>query len=217
MTEELRHESYALVQFVRCSGNPKLYGSALDYHNDYIKLAIKRSVWRRSDTGDRFDGPTDGDLIEVGMSMSQYAELLTSNNIGLGVPCTIQRLNRKGVEPPPSDIPSEGDNIKAEFKERIKGMADSLVKKQKAFAEIMAKKNLTKADREAAAKTLDQAVQELTSNAPFFLEMFQEATEKVVHTAKAEVAAFMAVASQDRGVALPSGGGAPQLPLGATE
>jgi len=134
------------------------------------------------------------------------------------VPCTIQRLNRKGVEAPPDNIPTEGDNIKAEFKERIKGMATDLVKKRQAFSEIMAKKNLTKADREAAAKTLDQAVQELTANAPFFLEMFQEATEKVVHTAKAEVAAFMAVASQERGVALPEGEIPSRLlPLGATE
>jgi len=193
-----QHPSYGLVSFSRCSGNPKLFGSSLDTHYNYIKLSIKHGVLCRSDSGDSFTGPSDGDILEVLLSLSQYAELLTTMNCGLGTPCTISRINRQKIEPPPDDLMSETDNIKAEFRKRIQGMVASLAKHQADFKETMSKKALTKADRDAASKILDRAIQEIADNSPHFLAMFEEAAGKVVATAKAEVATFMALTTKER-------------------
>lgn len=54
-----------------------------------------------------------------------------------------------------------------------------------------AKKNLTQADRNLVSEAMRMIVQQIGSDAPFMLKQFEEAAEKVVAAAKAEVDSFM--------------------------
>jgi hypothetical protein len=200
------HPSYGMVQFSHRQGNPKLFGSALEYHMNYVTLSVKTAKLRRSDTGDLIDGPMGGNIVEVDLSAAQFAELLTTMNIGCGVPCTIRRRDGKGVPTPP-DIDTQTESLRSEYKARARQFAVKVLKNTADVKEMLKSKDrLSKADRESIVSVLDRVSTELSTNMPFFLEMYEEATEKIKTAAKAEVEAFAVSAIHSAGLqALASG------------
>lgn len=86
-----RHESYGQVSFNRISCTPPLdlYGSNLK-HGNIISLSIRRSTKNRNLNRDTYYGGEE--IVEVKLSSAQFAELLTSLNVGSGVPCTISHI-----------------------------------------------------------------------------------------------------------------------------
>lgn len=198
--KEFTHESYGMVAFSHRSGNPKLFHSALETHYNYVTLQIKNCRLMRSDDGDRLYGPVHGDIIEVDLSASQFAELLTTMNVAQGTACTIRRLGGKQMEPPP-EIDSTTENMRSEFKARAKTFARDIIGKAGSVAEILKKPTLNKADRASILDVIRRVSQELEANMPFFVEMYQEATEKVVNAAKAEIEGFMVAAVRQAGLA----------------
>jgi hypothetical protein len=198
-TNVFEHPSYGMVQFSHRQGNPKLFGSALEYHNNYVSLIVKTAKLRREDTGDYVDGPMHGDIVEVNLSAAQFAELLTTMNVGLGVPCTIRSREGKMVPPPP-DVETQTENLRNEFRKRTRDFARKILSDTGEVKEILKKDKLSKADRSAVAGILDRVAQELSDSAPFFLEMYEEATEKITTSAKAEMEAWAVVAIRNAGM-----------------
>jgi hypothetical protein len=183
----LNHPSYALASFSRRSGSPKLFASAIDKHYSYICLQLKRAELVRRDHGDYYNSSIQGDIVEVDFSAAQFAELLTTMNVGLGVPCTLRRLNNERIEEPP-DVLTEAENVANEFEGDMKGFAKKILGTTIPRAkEILAKTNITKADRAELAGIFDKIGMELKNNIPFILDCFQEAIQKKVAVAKAEV------------------------------
>jgi len=132
-----------------------------------------------------------GQLITVEMSSAQYAELLTTMNIGTGIPCTIKHIAGAGrVEDPPDDE-IEIDRVQDSFKSKLKGMV-SWIKEQRAeMVEILEKKTLSKANKAKIDWVLQKVQQEVECNMPFVVDQFNEASERMVTAAKAEVDAFV--------------------------
>jgi hypothetical protein len=186
------HESYVLVQLSRRQGSTYLFGSALESHQSCMTLSVRRAKLIRSDSGDHYYGNIAGDIIEIDVSAAQFADMLTNMNVGMGVPGTMRRLMNARVEPPPR-IDTEAENIRTEYKSRLKRFAESIEGASKKLDTILDKKSLTKDDRSNAKSILSRAVMEMSSNMPFFLEMYQEATEKIRTAAKSEIEAFMQV------------------------
>jgi len=61
-------------------------------------------------------------LIEVEMSQTQFAEMITSLNVGDGVPCTIRYLpDKHRIEDPPDT--SQRQIFENEFKQEIKKLS----------------------------------------------------------------------------------------------
>lgn len=84
------HESYGLAQFSRIGGKSgKLFGSSIE-HQHFIELTISRASRSRQFQHDHY--MPDQELISVFMSPTQFAELLTSLNVGTGVPVTIKHI-----------------------------------------------------------------------------------------------------------------------------
>jgi hypothetical protein len=215
------HPSYGLVSFSHRQGNPKLFHSALEHHYNYVTLSIKTGTLIRTDTGDRLYGPMHGNLIEVDLSASQFSELLTTMNIGVGVACTVRSFNNKSVPPPP-DIDSQTENLRTEFKDRAREFTQKVMGESEEIRELLKNKSaLNKADREKITSLLTRVAQELAQNMPFFVEMYQEATEKVVDSAKAEIEGFMVGAIRQAGLAALAAGKVditpPQLPTKTEE
>ncbi len=176
----------------------------LTTHFTTVRLSVAKASVQNDGTGDRFYGPTRGDLIEVELSAAQFAELLTSMNQGSGVPCTVRRLNDKQMEDPP-ELPMESEKIRVNFTDRVK----SLGKKYRDFQDVAA--TILQPDRKAqlALKLEDRlqilsmlgaAANTFASDAPFFLELFQESMGKVTSAAKAEADAFLTAAITRLGI-----------------
>ena len=168
--KEFKHPSYGMVQFNRVQGSPKLFGTMLDNHYSFVTLAIKQATLIRSDSGDRYYGSTRGDLIEVQLSAAQFAEAITTMNVGLGVPCTIAYVNGEQVEEPPT-TPSEPENLRTEFKERMQAFVKKTTEGIETIRETMQKPTLNKKDRADVLRFIERITQELGQNMPYLLEL----------------------------------------------
>lgn len=187
-----KHPSYGLVSISRRTGNPgRLFGSVLRSHESYITIAVKHGERQVSHGHDRFYGPIRGDVLEFDMSAAQFAEFLTTSNVGTGVPCTLRYINNEKVESPP-DVEVEAEKARKAFRKATREVSAGLEEKRKEVADILEdKKTLSKEDRKKILDVLFKAQQHLDSNAPFYLDQFEEATGRVIQHAKAEVDAFL--------------------------
>ena len=89
-----KHPSFGMLSFNRThGGHSNLFGSSIQ-HNDTIHMVLKEGVVIRGLNDDRYVG--EDEILEVEMSQSQFAELITSMNVGTGTPCTIKYLRGKG-------------------------------------------------------------------------------------------------------------------------
>jgi hypothetical protein len=131
-------------------------------------------------------------LIEVELSAAQFAELLTTMNVGSGVPCTIRHLAGQGHIPDPPDTKIEIDRVQESFGDRIKDLKD-LLKQSKASIQEMFDEKATLGVKSKAQvlEVINKLIMEITSNIPFIIDQFNEATERVVTSAKAEVDNFV--------------------------
>ena len=189
-TEELRHESYGMVGFSRCSGgSARLFGSSMRSHNQFIRLSIKRGVRRHDLSRDWYASDGRLGIVEVDLSPAQFAELLTTMNVSDGVPCTIRMRDGKRLEDPPEED-TEVDKVRTGFRDNLKGFVGQLKGFRGKMAEILEKKSVGKADRAELLKQMDLFLQHVRENLPYVLDSFDESTEKVVTAAKAEVEAF---------------------------
>src|SRR4029077_11436755 len=118
---EREHPSYGLVHISRITGGPgahRLFGSPLAHHYGTIRLSIGSAKWIHGQHHDRYQGGLKGEHIEIEMSAAQFADMITSLNIGCGTPCTIRYLT--GVEiPPPPDQATESEHIQSNFEESL--------------------------------------------------------------------------------------------------
>ena len=100
--EHKSHPSFAVIQVSRInsSGAVPLFGASIG-HSNTIKLTINRAEAIRSTdlSYDRYF-PRE-QLIEIEMTQTQFAEMITSMNYGSGVPVTLRQFNRERPEDPP--------------------------------------------------------------------------------------------------------------------
>lgn len=217
--EESEHPSYGIVSFSRVTGNPgTLFGSKLGNHESYIELRVSRCKLIVDSSGEeRVFGPMRGELIEVKMSAAQFSELITTMNIGMGVPCTISRVNLEEMERPPARE-VESVRTRGAFKRTVESAtrrASQLVEEARV---ILDKKSLLKSDREELMRKMEGVVMEIRQNAPFMFTIFEEAAEKVAKAAKAEVDNMLTHNLITRGLkAYAEEGHTPKLPAGSEE
>lgn len=196
--KEYTHPSYGMIAFNRSMGGRpvRLFGSPLEEHYGTVRIVIGSGTRIHEHNMDRYHGSLRGEHMEVEMSAAQFAEVLTSMNQGSGIPCTIRYIAGVRIEDPPA-VKTETRKIQSEFKETIDGYA---AKAKEYAAEIMTLcERLPAKTRERIRINLDVIRQQLTSNVPFVLKQFTEATTRVVTAAKHEIDQF----AQHVGVARP--------------
>lgn len=188
---EREHPSYGLVHISRITGGTgarRLFGSPLATHYGTIRISIGSAKWTHGLHHDSYYGSLQGEHVEIEMSAAQFADLITSLNMGGGTPCTIRHL--AGVQiPPPPDHATEAEHIRDNFEgslDKYKAKAHTYRKR----IEELTSKLATKA-REEIRIALDVIEDQLSSNVPFVVKQFQEATTKITSAAKAEVDAFV--------------------------
>lgn len=190
--ESKTHPSYGLVQFNRTSngGRTKLFGSAIKSHANTVRLSVSDNVQHiKGEFGDRYYA-SGAAIVEVELSAAQFAELITTMNIGQGVPCTIRRLGFKSIEEPPDET-SEADRMHGQFKAKMRAAGREFRDYVEGLPAKMEAMKIPAKHREAIMAPVARMLQEIESNAPFWLQMFEESSEKIVTTAKSEIEAFI--------------------------
>ena len=181
------HKSFGIISFSRASSTSAkpLFGSSLK-HGNTIRMRLSHAQEER-DLNTDWIRPT-GLIAEVEMSGSQFAELITSMNMGEGVPCTIRWLNGETVDDPPYEDKSE-----LHRKEFAKHQDDILASAENVLAmtkELFEKKSLTKADKETIINHLKKLCVNIGPNTNYQVTMFDEQMAKSVTEAKNEIETF---------------------------
>lgn len=203
------HPSYGMISFSRAMNGSagRLFGSGLKQHYGTVRLRIQGGEWLHDLHADRYRaaGPL---LLEAEMSAAQFAEAITTLNRGEGAPCTI-RFFETWVDDPP-DVETEVERVKSRFADDLKEMTQ-VMRERRAEIEKLTGKLGEKARKQLKIE-LDVMIQQLTSNIPFIMERFDEASNKVVTAAKTEIETFAQHALQAAGLdALAQANGPKQL------
>jgi len=119
------------------------------------------------------------------------------------------------MEDPP-DEETEAEKVQTGFKKDAEDLARRLDEFREEVRRLFNKKTVSKQDREEVLKQIGLFIQDVRSDMPFVLSQFEEATEKVVGAAKAEVDAFMTHAVAAAGMEALADGRVPKL-LGGPE
>ena len=184
----IKHSSFGNLSISRSFGGKRhLYGSSIE-HSNFITLRISHSELHRHLKQDWYHATAP--IVEVTLSQAQFAEAITSLNMGDGVPVTINYTEKDGsAEPTPFE--SKYDTFKEEFSYHI----DEINKETKNIRNEIAKmfeekKTIGKSDRAEILSKLDMIIQEIGSNTKFIQKQFHEQMDKSVVEAKAEIEAF---------------------------
>ena len=190
MSEKIKHPSFANLYIGRsqCSGQKALFGSSIKHH-DTISLRISPAYIDRDLNMDRYFHETRP-YIEIEMSQSQFAQAITSLNMGAGVPVTLRRLNDQYIEPCP--FVDKREQFSNEFREDMKELTKKLKETTEAVEELIQnKRTFTKADKEKILSTLNSVTMQIGSNYPYMYSRFNEQMDKTVTEAKAEIECYI--------------------------
>lgn len=184
-----KHPSYGLASFGRRShgGGKSLFGSSIQ-NKQTITLTISKAEHNRELNNDWYH--SRGEIIEIEMSQNQFAELITSFNMGQGTPCTINHINREQYPEPP--FISKADIFHGEFKKSMHNYGITVKKLMEQTNNILEnKKNIGVGDRDVIKKNLFEVMRFIDDNLPFMAGQFIESMEKTVTEAKGEIEAFV--------------------------
>jgi len=183
------HPSYGILRFGRVQGTPEsLFGTHLHPQN-FIQMELNRGEHIR-DNGADYYFPKES-LVRCWMSNSQFAEMITSMNAGSGVPVTIRQFNGDDLPyPPEQEVGTK--TIHNYFKERMKGFSKDIKENRKDIEDILNKSGtINKGDKKKLKGIFDKMLMEVESNIPFFLEQYEESSQKIVENAKTEIDSFV--------------------------
>jgi hypothetical protein len=184
------HESFGMAGFSRSTtggDGVTLFGSSIK-HGNVIRFTVRNAEVDRHLEQDWYHVTNRLPIVEIEMSQSQFAEMITSMNMGDGIPVTLRYVNGKKME----DCPHESKVLQHsnEFKERMKEFSERVNEYGK---ELYSKieKRLPKKDQDEVKGIVDQMVQEIASNIPFYEKQFVRQMEKTQTEAKAEIESFV--------------------------
>lgn len=214
---EESHESYGLVSVSRVHGSGhRLFGSSVK-HGHFFTMSVRRARRLAGTFGERFYEQHGGaPIVDIAMTAMQFVDLITSANMGSGVPCTITRVEGVPMDPPPVDMGSELRMIHESFAEETKELQSTMKSTLADLDTLLAKKSLTKDDKEAIRHVVWRADRFFSDHAPWMLKFFGETAEKMAAKGRAEVESFVRLALERAGIkAIRDSGG--ELLLGAPE
>ena len=198
------HPSFAMARFSRVhSGAPnRFFASDVDCQS-WIELSINKACeyYRNGEKYPSTHFSGHGEYIRVAFTPSQFAELLTTSNVGGGSACTIKRLNNQCVEDIPDNFsPNSLDYQKQLYKDSIEEFNLQVKNSANEVNELLKKKTLSKADKEKIKDVFNYISTQVNSNIPYFFDTFKETTDKIVNHAKSEIDATLQHCIVDAGV-----------------
>lgn len=161
-----------------------MFGSSIK-HSDVICLRIYPASQTRSLNEDRFYVKYQP-YIEIEMSQAQFAQAITSLNMGDGTPVTLTSLNGENIEACPYE--DKREIFDKEFDFKMQEISDQFKKASQDAEEILEnKKTLSKSDRDKITSALSCIRQMFARSIPFMYSQFNRQMEKSAVETKAEI------------------------------
>lgn len=184
-----RHPAFGLIRFSRISGGDKsFFGSDLKQDHciqlEVVQAEVNRTL-RKEWYGENYSDK-NRNVLRLKMTSNQFSELITSLNMGSGVPCTLEYVNGEKVEAI-EQVENRKEFVHRSFEERMKDFAKRFSTEEVEVKKLIEKKTLTKEDQSKLKFLFDSVKAEITSNIPFFMKCFQETSDKIVVEAKQEI------------------------------
>ena len=182
------HPAYGMLAFSRRQGGKtNLFGSSIQHQNT-IAMTLRHGEVCRGLSNDWYHG--NDTIVEVEMSQAQFAEAITSMNMGSGVPVTIRYQENVGYLERP-DFKGKKDQYNDELKEQLnKANADTKALIEEVKEMFATKKSIGKGDREEILETLNKIYANINHNVSFVYKQFNEQVDKTIVEAKSEIEAF---------------------------
>lgn len=178
----------AVLSFSRCySGATGLYGSKIS-HQNYISMRVK-SAYTSHQNG--YDSHYGGELLlEVDMTSNQFAEAITSLNMGDGVPVTLRYTQLTGAIDKP-EVPDFRQILNDDILEHVDDSRKLVRSARQKAEEIVAKKSVNKADREEILSLLNRLEISVGSDTMYTIEQLQRQLDSIVAESKGEIESFL--------------------------
>ena len=181
--DRIEHPSFGIVRISRVSAGKgvSLFDSPFKHHHFVTLTVCEASKYRALNA----DHPHAGrELVSVSMSEVQFANMITSLNVGSGSSCTIEHV--QGKDRPQCPVDATRETYAKEIRETV---ADLLER-----AEIVTKHahdpKLKAEGRKEMRENAYHLAMELRSSAEFLIEQFEEKMNKSAGAAKAEIEAY---------------------------
>lgn len=187
-----QHESYGMLELSRHRRPATaLYGSSIKHENTIRLRVAPAQTYRKHNTDYVYAAVSPMDAyVDVEMSYAQFAEAITSLNMGAGVPVTVRYANGRKMAPCP--FVSKDEQFRSEFEADLAGLAET-ADRAVSFAEslLSGKKPLNKSEKEELLSMLRAMSQDVRSNIPFVRECFTEQMDKTLTEAKSNFEGFV--------------------------
>lgn len=179
------HPTFGIISASRIQGGSGiLFGSSVKHHN-FIRIEISHAELWRNLNEDRIHDRQK--IVEIDMSPTQFADMITGLNVGCGTPCTLRYITEsKGeqdlwkIEPP---FQNKVEQFNNEFETDMKELS-------KEFDSVISLANETHAQKRLI-KELELLKSRMAGHAPFVAKQFAEQMGKTVKEAKGEIEAFV--------------------------
>jgi hypothetical protein len=137
-----------------------------------------------------------GEIIEISLTACQFTDLISSFNMGDGVPCTLKHVNvslAKQFEDndvPPCPEVNERQQFEAEFKKDMAEIGQSMENLIKLAEALQKKPSINKGDRQAFVDIAKGIQCKISNSLPFVQSQFNEAVDSTLTDARADLQAF---------------------------
>jgi hypothetical protein len=150
-------------------------------------MKVSTSVKTRSNNCDRFI--EDGTILRLRMSPNQFSELITTLNVGEGVPATLEMFFDQNL--PKGEIPRLPVQSKTEtFRAELGDITQETVEKIQALNKSIDEITMPKKNKEALKSQITQILNNLQSNLPYILTCANQQLDKAVASAKSVIDSF---------------------------
>jgi hypothetical protein len=202
------HPSFGVIGVSRVSGQASLFDSDVK-HGHFIEITISEAKKHR--TGFTHEAVMSGkELAKVRMSFAQFAQFITTQNVGSGTPCTIARVigdekelwaTQWGGRPDPPDPKPFIDKFHAVGKERVERILTNIDSATEMMKKLFAgEEKPTKANLKTAVDAMASARQDVQSNLPYLMECLDGEMEHKLANAVTEFESYVSGSLQDKGL-----------------
>lgn len=184
-----KHKTYGLISVSRINGDERnMFGSPIPCANP-IKLEIFDAYAMRDLNAEQFY--PCGKKIEVRLTPAQWAELLSSMNVGGGTPCTVHYERDNGGYHGECPYNPEFDRFSEEFDSEVQSAFQEVKDVIEETASLLEKGKANKTELQKLQVKLVQLERVLTDRIPFVQDSFNEYVNKAVTAGKQEIEAYL--------------------------
>jgi hypothetical protein len=187
---ERSHPAFGNISIsrVQSSAGKRFFGSSIK-HNNYICLRIDQGIEVESYGIKKFRQVSRKGLIEVNLTQSQWASMVSSIGLGEGTPCTLEYYRDGDVISPGSIGEPESSNahLRRILAESVSSQIETLQNKIKELEESLSNTKLNRKELQKQVTSLKHIINNTPENFAFATEVMEEVMEEIIENGKTEL------------------------------